>query len=101
RRSVVIATRGEAVAGHRLWTDALFIREALNTAPLAHALINELQLRSDLLPPFARHTATNGEDAYIFLRPYTLGVVLQIQKWIVGKGGLPSQPTPTVGEGKV
>src|SRR5262245_45614802 len=101
RHALGIGTARESTPVHRLWTDAHTIREALKTAALANTLSNQLQVGPHLLSPVARHTATNREDTHGFLRSHTLGVVFQVQKWVIGKGSLPGKPTPPVGEGKV
>src|SRR5215475_10462922 len=99
RHALGIGTARESAPVHRLRTDAHTIREALKTAALTNALSNQLQVGPYLLPPVAWHTTTNREDTNSFLRSHTLGVVFQVQKWIVGKGSLPGKPTPPVGEG--
>src|SRR5262245_57694098 len=75
RHALRIGTPRETAPVHGLWTDAHAIGEALKATALANALGNQFEIGSYLLPPVARHTAANGENANSFLRPHTLSVV--------------------------
>ncbi len=69
--------------GFRTHTDT--ITEAETAGRYAQALLDEVEERAGLLGPVARHTATDGENASVFLHTDEAGVGVEIEVGVEGE----------------